>query len=176
MKYKTFTKNNKQARSGPAWNTTLQLNSWDAYLLACLLAYLAGWLSGVHTCWLGFTWPLCSLSHLLHLGHVSHVIHLVIWFTYSHLVRAHSLEKMAKNPQNPKKNAFFAVWRTTIFFSAHLAVLVCWDHPKLPSYAISAKTNDSNSWKWQKPLKNRKKCVFCGLASRNIFFRHIYHY
>ena len=81
---------NKQARSGPAQDTILQLNSRDR--LRCLLAgflscLLAGWISGVHTYRLGFTWSLCSLGHFAHLVtlftwslcSIGHLDHMVTW-------------------------------------------------------------------------------------------------
>ena len=77
---------------------------------------------------------------------------------------------MAKNHQKLQKMWFLRFGEPQYFFSAHLPLLVCWDHPKLPSYAISAKTNDSNSRKWPKTLKNRKKMRFLRFAEPQHFF------
>ena len=92
---------NKQARSGPAWNATLQLNSWDACLLAYLLAY---WLAGFLECILAdwgsldslvhlvtwFTWPFCLLGHLVHLVTWFTWVTWVKWFTWHSHIHTHT--------------------------------------------------------------------------------------
>ncbi len=80
---------------------------------------------------------------------------------------------MAKNLQKPQKMWFLRFAEPQYLLSAHLAVLVCSDHPKLPSYAISAKTNDSNSRKWPKTLKNRKNMRFLRFPEPQHFFLKI---
>ena len=81
--------------------------------------------------------------------------------------------KWPKTLKNRKKMRFLRFGEPQYFFPARLPLLVCRDHPKLPSYAISAKTNDSNSRKWPKTLKNRKKMRFLRFAEPQHFFLEI---